>query len=167
MKLFIKRIVFISFFVTCNSIVHAQSLIQMQRDYDAMKEKIASTMVELPCLEADRKRASYIKSILYEKLIALDSSLTVTKNYKQADQKYNELMRLFQDDPEANAIRINFSDFKEADTFRMNLVKNNSISLIEYETWKKNILNKYKSLNGANFQGRSGIYNSISDIILN
>ena len=139
----------------------------MQREYDAMKEKIASTVIEFPCLEADRKSANDIKTIVYDKLTALDYSITVTKNYKQAEQKYLELMRLFQDDPESNAIRTNYQDFKEAESLRMNLVNNNRLSISEYEIWKKKILDRYKSLNGANFQGRTRIYNSMSDIILN
>jgi uncharacterized protein YdeI (YjbR/CyaY-like superfamily) len=68
-----------------------------------MKQRIASTTVDLPCLDADKKRAQYIKSIVYEKLKELDSALTVTVNYKQAEQKYFELLRLFEDDPEAKA----------------------------------------------------------------
>lgn len=147
--------------------IHSQTLIERQRGYDAMKQRIASTTVDLPCLDADKKRAQYIKSIVYEKLKELDSALTVTANYKQAEQKYFELLRLFEDDPEVSAIRSNYKDFKEAESLRMGLVKKNSLTLEEFESWKKKVLQSYKSLNGANFNERTEEFNSISEVMLN
>ena len=154
----------LSFF---GSISNAQSIIQMQHDYDEMREKISSTKIEIPCLEADKISANYIKRLVYTKLLQLDSSLVKTKNYKQADEKYNTLMRTLEDDPEYNAIVTNYNEFKEAESLRIELVKNNSMTLAEFENWKKTILEKYKALGGANFQGRTGQYNSMSDLILN
>ena len=62
------KVFFLFGFIGCLSTnVHSQSLLQMQHDYDEMKEKIASTTLELQCLEADRKRANYIKSIVRER----------------------------------------------------------------------------------------------------
>jgi hypothetical protein len=147
--------------------VNSQTLLQMQKDYDAVKDKIASTVVEINCLDADKKSAYLIKTIVYQKLHELDSALTATKNYRQADQKYKELIRVFNDDPETIVIRSNYKDFKEAEALRLELLKNNNITLTEFESWKKKILDKYKSMGGANFQGRTGAYNSMSDLILN
>jgi hypothetical protein len=147
--------------------VNSQTLLQMQKDYDAIKDKIASTVVEINCLEADKKNAYLIKSIFYEKLHELDSALTVTLNYRAADQKYKQLIRVFNDDPELIVIRSNYKDFKDAEALRLELLKNNNITLTEFEAWKKKILDKYKSMGGANFQGWTGAHNSMSDLILN
>lgn len=156
---------FFFFFSTIQ--ISAQSLIQMQKDYDEMKQKIASTYIDIPCLEADKKRVESFKALVYSKLSSLSSNLESTKNYKQANEKYNELMRLVKDDPEANAIKSNYFEYKEAEKLRLELVKSKDMTLNEFEAWRKKVLDKYKSLNGANFNGYKSEYNSITDVILN
>lgn len=145
----------------------SQGIVQMQRDYDATKARIASTKVDISYLSVDQKSVDNLKSSFYKKLHELDSALTVTKNYKQAGQKLDELIRRFYDDPGTICIQRNYNDFIEAESLRKELVKDKIITITEFEEWKKKVLDTYKSLNGANYNYKTGTCNSMSDILLN
>lgn len=162
-----KALPIITFLFLISFTSKSQELVKMQREYDATRARIAATKVDIECLNVDQKNVEGLKRVFYRKLHELDSNLTISKNYKVAGQQLDELIRLFYEDPEMVVINRNYFEFKEADDLRKELLKDKTISLKEYEDWRKKVLDKYKSLNGANYNRRNGIYNSMDDILLN
>lgn len=143
---------------------HQNPLVNMQIQYDAVKNDISSYQFEIKYLDTDQSRAQAIINQYQNNFKQLLNSLEKTKNFRQARVVYNRAIVEFNNLNEKLIIERNYREYNESNDLRLTLVKNGVLNVSEYEKWRKSVLNEYKMVRGANYQS-SISYNLISDII--
>ena len=91
--------------------------------------------------------------------------LQTTKNYKLVQGKLDAFDKLFYDDPEIVAIKKNYNDFTKEDDFKRELVLSKVITLLEYDLWKKKVLETFDKKGGTNYDKTTKKYTSIKKIM--
>lgn len=137
----------------------AQPLSQMQEKFDITKQAVEDADFEINRLDKDDPRSAELIKTLTEKRDELAENLATTKNYRQAAQKLSSLNKTFNKDPELQAIRNNYTSFKEADAEQKKRIDGKSFTQRDYDEWKFKAMHEFK---GTNYDKSSDTYQSVN-----
>lgn len=140
----------------------AQPLAMKQQRFDTAQSAIEQSDFGIGALNADDERASAITKEITDKKEELMENLLKTKNFKGATKKLQELNKLYNSDPEVQAIQSQRAAFLKADEEAKKRVGKEGYTQKDYEEWRFKTLNSYGEQGGLAFNRETGSHNQIN-----